>query len=233
MPDWPDAILFDFDGVLVHSEPLHYLAFQEVAKTQGIDVSIEQYYDEMLGYDDRGAFRRLLELNARTIDKPLLLKLAADKKRAAEKLIHAKQYGALPGVEQTVRGLWRSYPLAICSGALGSEIELMLEGIRLRDCFRVIVSAEDVTVGKPDPECYLRGVERLGQRYHRRLNPKNCMVIEDAPRVIDRLKPLGFFCVGIAATVPAERFNNADVILNSLDLAELKSKLPRLDVFEG
>lgn len=233
MPDWPDAVLFDFDGVLVHSEPLHYRALSQTASEAGLQLTEDQYYAELLGYDDRGAFRRLMEMNNRPIDKPLLLKLIARKKKIAEELIYAKQYVALPGVEETVRGLWRNYPLAICSGALSNEIELMLEGIRLRDCFRVIVAAEDVTVGKPDPECYLRGAERLGQRYHRRLNPKNCMVIEDAPRVIDRLKPLGFFCVGIASHTPAERFNNADVILDSLQLSEIKSKIPRLEVFEG
>lgn len=233
MPEWPDAVLFDFDGVLVHSEPLHFRALQQTASEEKLELTEEQYYTELLGYDDRGAFRRLMEINGRTIDKPLLLKLVARKKKIAEDLIYAKQYAALPGVEQTVRALWRNYPLAICSGALSSEIELMLEGIRLRDCFRVIVSAEDVTVGKPDPECYLRGAERLGQRYHKRLNPRNCIVIEDAPRVIDRLKPLGFFCIGLASHTPAERFDNADVVLHSLDLAEIKQKLPRLEVFEG
>ncbi len=233
MPEWPDAVLFDFDGVLVNSEPLHFRALQQTAAEEKLALTEEQYYNELLGFDDRGAFRRLMELNNRQIDKPLLLKLVARKKKIAEDLIYNKQYAALPGVEETVRALWRNYPLAICSGAMSSEIELMLEGIRLRDCFRVIVSAEDVTVGKPDPECYLRGAERLGQRYHKRLNPRNCIVIEDAPRVIDRLKPLGFFCVGLASHTPAERFNNADVILTSLDLAEIKQKLPRLEVFEG
>jgi len=233
MPDWPDAVLFDFDGVLVHSEPLHYLAIQRTANEAKLTLSEDQYYTELLGYDDRGAFKKLLEMNQQTVDKPLILKLVARKKKFAEELIHAKHYQGLAGVEQTVRALWRDYPLAICSGALGNEIELMLEGIRLRDCFRVIVSAEDVMVAKPDPECYLRGVERLGQRYHRRLNPKNCIIIEDAPRVIDRLKPLGFFCVGLASHTPASRFDNADVIINSLELSEIKAKIPRLQVFEG
>jgi beta-phosphoglucomutase len=233
MPEWPDAVLFDFDGVLVNSEPLHFRALQQTAAEEKLELTEEQYYTELLGFDDRGAFRRLMELNSRPVDKPLLLKLVARKKKIAEDLIYDKQFAALPGVEETVRALWRNYPLAICSGAMSTEIELMLEGIRLRDCFRVIVSAEDVTVGKPDPECYLRGAERLGQRYHKRLNPRNCIVIEDAPRVIDRLKPLGFFCIGLASHTPAERFNNADIILNSLELAELKQKLPRLEVFEG
>ncbi len=233
MPDWPDAILFDFDGVLVHSEPLHVQAFQAVARQEGLELSDETYYEHLLGYDDRGGLRKLFELNNRKIEPKDVLRLVAQKHKAAEALIHQKKYAALPGVEETVRGLWRNYPLAVCSGALGSEIELMLEGVALRDCFRVIVSAEDVTVGKPDPECYLRGVELLARKYHRRLNPRNCLVFEDAPRVIDRLKPLGFVCVGIASIVPADRFSNADYVLHSLAPAEIKAKIPRLKLFEG
>jgi beta-phosphoglucomutase-like phosphatase (HAD superfamily) len=90
-----------------------------------------------------------------------------------------------------------------------------------------------VTVGKPDPECYLRGVELMARKYHKRINPKNCLVIEDAPRVIDRLKPLGFVCIGLATTIPAERFNNADYVLKSLSPAEIKKAIPRLELFEG
>lgn len=232
MPLTPEAILFDFDGVLVHSEPLHCNAFQTVAKEAGLKLTEDQYYDELLGHDDRGAFRRLLELNGKSATPKMLLRLAAEKRLVAERLIYRRQYEALPGVEATVRGLWRHYPLAICSGALSAEIELMLEAIRLRDCFRVIISAEDVTVGKPDPECYLRGVEMLARKYHRRLSPTNCMVFEDAPRVIDRLKPLGFSCVAISGHIPPERFNNADVVLTSLATQEVHGKLPLLNMYE-
>ena len=233
MPDWPDAVLFDFDGVLVHSEPLHYIAFKTIADREGLSLTEERYYNELLGYDDYGAFRRLAELNGKPIDRGTLLRLTSDKAIAAEALIHQKRFDPLPGVEEVVRGLWRNYPLAICSGALSNEIELILDGVRLRDCFRVIVSAEDVTVGKPDPESYLRGIEMLSRRYHRRMNPKNCMVIEDAPRVLDRLKPLGFICVAVATHVAPERFTSADYILNSLDPAEVKAKIPQLQLYEG
>jgi len=228
-----EAILFDFDGVLVESEPLHCRAFQSIAQSNGLSLSEEQYYDELLGHDDRGALRRLLELNQVEPTPKLLLKLAAEKGRMAERLIHEKQYKALPGVEATVRGLWRHYPLAICSGARGVEIEMMLEAIRLRDCFRVIISAEDVTFGKPDPECYLRGVELLARKYHKRLSPTNCLVFEDAPRVIDRLRPLGFSCVALAGHIPASRFDGAAAVLNSLQSEEVRAKLPELKMYEA
>src|SRR5207253_2513096 len=83
----------------------------------------------------------------------------------------ARYPSALPGVEEFVRGLWRNYPLAICSGALREEIEAMLEGVNLRDCFRVIVAAEDVTVGKPDPQGYLLTTRLLAEKTKAALTP--------------------------------------------------------------
>ncbi len=71
MSDWPDAVLFDFDGVLVHSEPLHYVAFQTIADREGLTLGEERYYTELLGYDDYGALRRLLELNDRVCKWPI------------------------------------------------------------------------------------------------------------------------------------------------------------------
>ena len=229
----PDAVLFDFDGVLVQSEPLHYLALKAVADREHLTLTEELYYHELLGYDDRGAAIRLLELNHKPTTPPVILRLLAEKQRVAAGLIHDRHFEAFPGVEAVVRGLWRNYPLAICSGALSGEIELMLDAVRLRDCFRVIVSAEDVTIGKPDPAAYLRGVEMLAKTFDTPVDPKRCVVFEDAPRVIDRLKPLGFFCVGVAGHVPASRFTNADVVLDALTPAEVKAKLPGLSLYEG
>lgn len=232
MPDWPDAILFDFDGVLVHSEPLHFQALLKTANEAGLALTEDQYYEEILGHDDRGAFNRIFALNDKKPTPAALLKLMARKKALAELMIYDKQYKPLPGVGELVRSLWRSYPLAICSGARANEIELMLDAVGLRDCFRVIVSAEDVTVGKPDPECYHRGLEMLSRRYHARMNPKNCIVIEDAPRVIDRLKPHGFICIGVATQIPAVRFSGADHVVESLSIESIKKAIPKLELFE-
>ena len=230
---WPQAVLFDFDGVLVHSEPLHFLALKTVADREHLTLTEELYYHELLGFDDRGAMLRLLELNHKPTVPAIVLRLLAEKQAAAAGLVHERHFEALPGVEAVVRGLWRNYPLAICSGALLSEIELMLDAVRLRDCFRVIVSAEAVKVGKPDPEAYLAGMARLSATRDTPIEPSGCVVFEDAPRVIDRLKPRGFFCVGIAGQIPASRFTNADVVLDALTVEELRRKLPALSIYEG
>src|ERR1700723_2174994 len=161
MTSWPAAVFFDFDGVIVNSEPLHFAAIREVLKREQIDLGEEEYYKELIGFDDRGAFAYMFAKHNRVLDPKTMLRVLTRKSETSRELIESRQYAALPGVEELVRGLWRHYPLAICSGALREEIEAMLEGVRLRDCFGTIVSAEDVTVGKPDPQGYLLTIKQM------------------------------------------------------------------------
>src|SRR5947209_6222501 len=181
MSQWPRAVLFDFDGVIVNSEPLHFRAFHEVLAEEHIELPEEEYYRELIGFDDKGAFRHIFEKHQRALDPKTFLRVLTRKSESMMELIHARKYHALPGVEEFVRALWRTHPLAICSGALREEIEAMLEGVNLRDCFRVIVAAEDVTVGKPDPMGYLLTAELLAQQLKTPLAPADCLIVEDAP----------------------------------------------------
>src|ERR1700683_1707878 len=135
MPHWPLAVLFDFDGVIVNSEPLHFYAFHQVLAHEKIDLAEAEYYGDLIGFDDRGAFKAIYEKHRLPLDPKTLLRLMTRKSEVMMELIEDGKYHALPGVEQFVRGLWRHYPLAICSGALREEIEDMLQGVALRDCF--------------------------------------------------------------------------------------------------
>src|SRR4051812_36432321 len=132
MSRWPHAVLFDFDGVLVNSEPLHYLAFHEVLSAEKIELSEPEYYQEMIGFDDAGAFRHIFAARSRELDPKTFLRVMTRKSEAMMELIRRRKFEALPGVEEFVRSLWRHCPLGICSGALREEIEAMLEGVALR-----------------------------------------------------------------------------------------------------
>jgi len=224
------AILFDFDGVIVNSEPLHFQAFNEVLHEEKIDLTEEEYFTELIGFDDKGAFKHLFEKHGRVLDPKTFLRIMTRKSEAMMELIENRAYHALPGVEEFVRGVWRSYPLAICSGALREEIEAMLEGVHLRDCFKVIVAAEDVTIGKPDPSGYLMAAELLGEKAKKTLEPAECLIIEDAPTVIESVRAVGFPVLGVATSYPIEKLNKANYAVPSLDPEIVQRAIPHLQM---
>jgi beta-phosphoglucomutase len=228
MADWPEAVLFDFDGVLVNSEPLHYRAFRQVLAEEHIDLSEEEYFRELIGFDDKGAFRHIYQSRNLTLSPKTFLHLMAAKSRAMMQLIRRREFSALPGVEQFVRGLWRHRPLAICSGALREEIEAMLEGISLRDCFSVIVAAEDVSVGKPDPQGYLLAARLLEEKMQRPLKPEGCLIVEDAPPVIQSVRKVGFSVLGVATSYSLDKLKNANWAVRSLEPQVVERAIPQL-----
>ena len=229
MSRWPHAVLFDFDGVLCNSEPLHFFAFQEVLAAEKIELTEAEYYNEMIGFDDKGAFKHLFALKARDLDPKTFLRVMTRKNEVMMDLIRRRKFKPLPGVEEFVRGLWRHCPLAICSGAVREEIEAMLEGLALRDCFNVIVAAEDVDVGKPDPRGYVLTAKLVSEKFSKRsLKPSDCLIVEDAPTVIREGKRIGFPTLAVATSYPVERLAEANYVVTSLRPDEVRKKVPEL-----
>ena len=228
MPHWPHAVLFDFDGVIVNSEPLHFLAFHEVLKSEKIELTESEYFQELIGFDDRGAFKHVFERRGRELDPKTFLRVMTRKSEAMMELIHRRKLEALPGAEEFVRSLWRHCPLGIVSGALREEIEAMLAGVALRDCFSVITAAEDVDVGKPDPRGYLLTMKLLGEKSKRQLKPSGCLVVEDAPKVIARVKAHGFVTLGVATSHLPEKLADADAVVPSLRPEDVRREMPAL-----
>lgn len=231
MKRWrPAAFLFDFDGVVVNSEPLHYKAFYHTLKAEHLQLTENEYWNEMIGFDDRGAFKYIFEKHGRPADPKTLTRVMTAKSGMMMDLIHRNKYAALPGVSEFVRAIWRHYPLAIASGALREEIEVMLEGVSLRDCFSVIIAAEDVTVGKPDPQGYQLAAQHLADKTKRPLRPEDCLVIEDAPTVCERARQAGFKTLAVANTYPIERLSAANYAVKSLHPEEVNKVLPGLEM---
>ena len=114
----------------------------------------------------------------------------------------------------------------------------MLEGVALRDCFSVIVAAEDVTVGKPDPQGYLLTLRLLSEKIGRSaahpeaqgpvLKPADALVIEDAPKVIRGVKAVGFPTLGVATSYPLMKLTDADWQTQSLRPEEVLEQVPQL-----
>jgi beta-phosphoglucomutase len=228
MSSWPAAVLFDFDGVIVNSEPLHFWAFHEVLRGEHLDLTEAEYYNELIGFDDKGAFKHVYAKHGRDLDPKTFLRVMTRKSEIMMDLIRARKYTTLPGVDEFVRGLWWRYPLAICSGALREEIEAMLEGVGLRDCFKVIVAAEDVTVGKPDPSGYLMCAKQLGEKVKHDLAPADCLIVEDAPTVIRSVKSVGFQTLAVATSYPVEKLADANWVVKDLKPATVTAAVPQL-----
>ena len=112
--------------------------------------------------------------------------------------------------------------------ALRDEIEAMLEGISLRDCFSVIVAAEDVTVGKPDPQGYLKSMELMSEKMNRTLKPADCLVVEDVPTVIRSVRAAGFPVLAVATSYPLEKLSDANWATPTLKPSDLHRAIPNL-----
>lgn len=230
MSSWPRAVLFDFDGVIVNSEPLHFRAFQEVLKIEHIELSEHEYYSELIGFDDKNAIRHVFAKHDRPLTPGTMLRVMTKKTEGMMDLVRRSPPHALSGVEEFVRGLWRNYPLAVCSGAVREEIEAMLEGVSLRDCFGTIVAAEDVTRGKPDPEGYVLTARLVSERMKLKepLSPADCLIVEDAPTVIRSVKAVGFPVLAVATSYPPSSLTDANWVVESLRPDEVKRQIPQL-----
>ena len=147
------AVIFDFDGVICDSEGLHYRALNAVFNQYGVDIPKAVHWDKYLGYTDRENIEAVSRDYAMGLDEAGIQKLMAEKKSIFEAMARAESLlfeGVAPFVRMLVEhGIDR----AICSGALRSDIDLMLNGSGLAEAFEIIVTADDVTKGKPDPQC--------------------------------------------------------------------------------
>jgi beta-phosphoglucomutase len=228
------AIIFDFDGVLVDSEPLIMRITQQMAAREGWQVSSEEYYRDYLAFDDRGIVEHLYASHHRPIDTARRDELVAWKARTYWEEIR-EGLPPEPGAVDFVRAVSAKYALAIASGSLRPEIEHLLENLGLRDKFPVLISAENTEHGKPDPEIYLKALQALRQLPGERdglgdLEARECLVIEDAPAGIRAAHAAGMKCLALAHTREIEELGAADWACQGfaeVDLPQIESGFER------
>ena len=222
------AVIFDFDGVIADTEPLHFASFRQTLNEIGISLTESDYYANYLGYDDRGCFIAALTTHQRPLDSAALAQLM--RRKAHAYLESVKDHLIIfPGVREFVREAAAAYPLAIASGALRHEIELILEQAGLQKEFLHITSAEDVTRGKPDPEPFLQALNALNRRCPEQAIPAgSCLVIEDSIPGIRGAKTAGMKVLAVANTHTIQDLHDAHAITQSLAqvrLSELRTRL--------
>ena len=222
------AIIFDFDGVIADTEPLHFAGFRQTLAEVGIGLTESDYYANYLGYDDRGCFIAALTAHQRPTDPPALAPLMQRKAHAY--LESVKDHLVIfPGVREFVREAAAAYPLAIASGALRHEIEVILEQAGIRKEFLHITSAEDVTRGKPDPQPYLHALNALNrQRREQTIVAGSCLVIEDSIPGIRSAKTAGMKVLAVANTHTIQYLHEAHAVAQSLSQVRLSELHDRL-----
>lgn len=212
MPDTPPlkAVIFDFDGTLVDSEPIHGLATREGLATAGIDLSLEEFLARWVGLPDVQCFEQVAADRGLSLDRDTLERVRHTKNEVYERMALAGEVPLVPGAVTLIHALGPAHALGICSAARRVEIEAALTRHNLLARIATIVGYEDVARSKPDPEGYLLTAKRLG------LAPASCVAIEDTPRGIDAALAAGIAVVAVAQTVPASRLTRATRVERSL-----------------
>jgi HAD superfamily hydrolase (TIGR01509 family) len=204
------GVVFDLDGVLVDSEPLHLRAYQEVLGGYGRSLLRQEYYARFIVYSDREVLEQLLP------DRGVIEAAIAAKQQRYLELVGAGPPAFADGLALLHRtDGWR---VALATGSCSAEAELILRGLGIRDRFRTVVTADDCARGKPDPEPYLRAAQGLG------LPAGRCVAVEDAPGGVRAAKTAGMRCVGVTHSCPRERLREADLVVDDLagiDLAAI------------
>jgi beta-phosphoglucomutase len=214
-----EAVVFDCDGVLVDSEPLHYRAFQAVLGPLGLGHSYDAYLERYIGFDDRDAFLEAFRENGRELDDATLARLIRAKEEVLQGIM-AQGVSGFPGVVALVRELAANrVPLAVASGALRQEVNGFIKALGLTGFFSVIVSADEVARSKPHPETYLKVLEhfRNDQAILADLNPQCCIAIEDTPSGIASAKDAGLYVIGVTNSFPEDQLPGADQVVASLE----------------
>lgn len=209
------SIIFDFDGVIADSEPLHLRAFQQTLAQEGIELSPAEYYARYLGYDDVGLFQALATDRGIPMDASRMSALLAAK---GERLQDMLEHGSVlfPGAADFVRSAAAEVPIAIASGALRREIVEITNAAGIGSLLTVIVAAGDTPDSKPSPAPYLLAFEQLQLHTGRELDPRRCVAIEDSQWGLDSARGAGLRCVGVTNSYESGRLQGAELVATGL-----------------
>jgi beta-phosphoglucomutase len=214
------AIFFDFNGVIIDDETIQMKAYQEILRGHEIDLT-EEWYMSALGMDDRTFVKAMFERAKRPLTNPVLETVLGAKTDLHRQMIQ-DELPLFPGVLTFLKACAREFSIGLVSMANTAEVGYVFQRANLTPLFTVIVTAEDASVCKPAPDCYLAGLTKLNENRQQErklpLLPSECLAIEDSPPGIESARIAGMRTLGITNTVPAEalRAAGAEVVTASL-----------------
>jgi HAD superfamily hydrolase (TIGR01509 family) len=214
------ALLMDFNGVIIDDEPIQMRAYQELLAAENIAMTDEDYYG-CLGMDDKTFVEAAYERAGRTPETNKVLELTQRKSQKWREII-ADGVPLFENVENFIRKMSNDFALGIVSMSSRQDILHVLELTGLTDCFEIVVSAEDVTNCKPDPECYRIGFRKLDlartRNGHLPMIHSECVVIEDSPPGVAAGRTADLPVLGVTNTVDAEKLRAAGATWVAKDL---------------
>lgn len=205
------AVLFDFNGVIINDELIHQQLIDQILIEENLRPQPGEFQKFCLGRSNRAILTNLLTHRGRVVTETYLQQLIQRKTKAYQQhLEKLEKLPLYPGLEDFIfklrsRSVFEgdSLKLAVVSGAIRSEVELVLNRANLAKYFTVIVAGDEITSSKPEPDGYLLAVERLNQQYSGLdLQPSECLAIEDTLAGIQAAKRAGIGVVGVANTYP-------------------------------
>ena len=217
------AVILDFDGVITDSEILHFRSLNKVLAKYGFKMTKKDYYQYYLGLSDLDFFKELGRKGKLHLDSRQMQQILEEKKELYEKLAMTEGR-IIEGVRDFLEMLRQNnIPMAICSGALLPEINLILEGAQLSCFFEVIVSAEQIKKGKPAPDGLLLTLQKLnchkascGEKNKSLITADQCIVIEDSHWGLEAARAAGMHPVAVTNSYEAEQLTPTEKVVNHL-----------------
>lgn len=200
------AVLFDMDGVILDSEPLHIAAFQATLGRFGHELDMSGYEAHFAGKTDEEGFKQYFSFINEQADIPNIM---SEKAKAYLELA-GDQLSPYPGIVPLIKELSALVPLALVTGSLHSEVDIALRACGIEGLFSVIVAAEDVTKSKPDPEGYLKAAKQLG------VAAEDCVIVEDTPSGVNAAVAANIDCIAVTNTHTKEELKAATKVVDKL-----------------
>jgi HAD superfamily hydrolase (TIGR01509 family) len=202
------AFIFDMDGVMLDSEPIHLAAYNKVLTPFGVSIAMPVFKAKYMGKRGMQVSEKIVE----DCSLPIPAKELHRMKRAQhEDFLQNRELPVTPGLQKAVKELEGLLPLALASNSNPNSIDIILERLGLKEYFSVVLSGSNVPNGKPAPDIYLKTAQELG------VEAKECAVLEDSPVGVAAAKAAGMACIGITTTHTREELAEADLIIDRMD----------------
>ena len=214
------CVIFDMDGVLADTGPIHFKSWVKIAKEIGVEFT-RDFFEQTFGQLSTTITRKLVGPG---VDETLVKEWANLKEQYYREMIRGK-LKTLPGVIDIIEDLKsEGFTLAIGSSGPSKNVELLLTTLKIKKYFDVIITAAEVKKGKPEPDVFLFAANQL------KINPKNCIVIEDAPVGIEAARRAGMLSIALTTTHNEKELLEANLIVNDLSNVSLNDIKRLLDI---